>query len=360
MDQFETHVDLGTIAHATTIALFRERHESDRGGVPKPTDPTGTVTFIRYRDKTYAVTARHVIEALDKLAAKEGINPFYLCPVAPGITIHGPFFYPTKFFGESEPDIAICPIHNALPAYIGKSAYQISEADDPKWEELTHGIAHGYPTALKYDHSRNGRTLLSLPGATAVAASLRSNAQYLPFASFQSELDTPLTISSLSGMSGGPVFWCKKEIYGLLGFVIENLGIASGGDEEAVLGSDMQQNEGELISDAQMVNFTIQQAWHERLVEWLIETDHKHPRERIKRHERLQSKQTSSERTLEEFLRADRESTRQGVVFEEWREKLRVGQRLPRGRFFRGRYPGPERAHCLGARNHAIAPSPKD
>jgi hypothetical protein len=57
-----------TIARALAADFHRRRF------IPRPTDDTATVSFVKFDGKTYAVTARHVIERFAAQAAAEGIE----------------------------------------------------------------------------------------------------------------------------------------------------------------------------------------------------------------------------------------------------------------------------------------------
>jgi hypothetical protein len=104
--------------HAATIA--RLKFEGlERGLVPTAASETATVTFIKFKDKTYAVTARHVIETLDNLAKRDGKQlEGYSCVQSPGVAISGPFLTPPPDYPNPQPDIAICPVRfDARPAW---------------------------------------------------------------------------------------------------------------------------------------------------------------------------------------------------------------------------------------------------
>ena len=70
---------LQTCKHVATISRLKY-HGPDRSFVPPATSKTATVTFIEVNDKSYAVTARHVIESFRNSALQEGYeDEGYLC-----------------------------------------------------------------------------------------------------------------------------------------------------------------------------------------------------------------------------------------------------------------------------------------
>lgn len=217
--------------HAATIARFKYMgHE--RGLIPEAASETATVTFIKIKDKTYAVTARHVIETLDGLAAREGKRfEGYACVQAPGIAILGPFLTPPLDFPSPAPDISICPIHEDLPGRIGKVPFEVLPGKDATWP-VSHAVAVGFPTAEKMDtQDEAGMTRLALSCVHALAEGLNSSGSS-DQVQFHSELPDRPSVVSLSGMSGGPVFWSDGTDYGLIGFVKEALDVTPKEGEE--------------------------------------------------------------------------------------------------------------------------------
>jgi hypothetical protein len=192
--------------HAATIARFKYQG-LERGLVPDAKSETATVTFIKYADRTYAVTARHVIQTFESLVKKDGFQfEGYSCVQYPGVAIAGPFLMPPAQYPYRDPDIAICPVNEQLPAKIGKTAFEVRREGDAKWP-VTHALAVGFPTVEKHDvEDELGRTKLALPCVHAVAEGLDSSGTS-DQVQFHSELSEKPSVVSLSGMSGGPVFF---------------------------------------------------------------------------------------------------------------------------------------------------------
>ncbi|KZB71036.1 MULTISPECIES: hypothetical protein [Thalassospira] len=245
--------------HAATIARLKFQG-LERLLVPEAKSETATVSFIEHNNKTYAVTARHVIQTFNNLATQDGRQfEGYSCIQSPGVAILGPFITPPAQYPHPVPDIAICPVDNRLPAHIGKAAFEVRSQDDASWP-ISHALAIGFPTVEKHDFKdQDGRQRLALPCVYAVAEGLQSSGSS-DQAQFHSELSELPTVVSLSGMSGGPVFWSDGSKYGLIGFIKEAL--------------DVTPKEGvETFYDEPKVNFICQRVDHGVIERWLQYVD---------------------------------------------------------------------------------------
>lgn len=253
--------------HAATIARLKYRG-LERGLVPEAASETATVTFIKINSKTYAVTARHVIETLDGLAAHEGKTfEGYSCVQSPGVAILGPFLTPPPDFPSPQPDIAICPVHAELPARIGKEAFEILPGQDAAWP-VSHAVAVGFPTVEKRDvQDETGSPRLALPCVHALAEGLNSSGSS-DQVQFHSELSEKPTVVSLSGMSGDPVFWSDGTNHGLVGFVKEALDVTPKEGEETFY------SEPKVNFICQRVDFAIIKLWTRFVdADWQLERD---------------------------------------------------------------------------------------
>lgn len=252
---YSVHDDvMKSCRHAATISRLKYQG-LERGLVPAASSETATVTFIKFSGKTYAVTAWHVIEIFKKLAEADGV-PFegYSCIQAPGVAILGPFLRPPAELNSAQPDIAICPVHSDLPKRINKAPFEIHAKDDAKWP-VQFAIAIGFPTTSKNEVKGDiGATRLGLPCVHAVAEGLGALGTSDQI-QFFSELAERPNISSLSGMSGGPVFWSGEDSYGLIGLVKEAL------DVSPVEGEDSFFNEPKVNFVCQRVDYEILRRW---------------------------------------------------------------------------------------------------
>ncbi|EPJ7982357.1 hypothetical protein L4Z68_001364 [Pseudomonas aeruginosa] len=265
--QFASHDDLAkSCQFVATLCLARYR--PDRSFAPDPGELTGTVTFLEILGKTYAVTAHHVIEQLDKQAAHHGVLPgSYFLPIHPGFRLGGPFIQaPVDAAAIRPADVALRPIPPELPASIGKRAFVVTEANCAP-ATITHGQAVGFPTGAKEDTRDNLGVRVAMPCVHAIAEFGSANVDrasfYSPLAEFPENV-------SLSGMSGGPVFWTDGDEYGLAGIVIES--IDAGPDEP--------------IYNVPMVHFSAQRVDYETLLRWAAEADAKWPAARAALNER--------------------------------------------------------------------------
>jgi hypothetical protein len=221
--------------YCAVIGRFKYRDEMMRGMLPTSDEPTATVTFVEFGGRTYAVTAAHVIGAFEKLREKEGIRfEGYFCPAKPGVAIVGPFVQPLEDFQGRRPDVAICPVNSDFPARIGKRAFVVANGNEPKFP-VSHAMATGFPTAGKWDVVKSGGVTLRMQCFEAVAEGI-GNSGDSDQIQFYSELPQRPELGSLSGLSGGPVFWSAGAKFGLLGFVKEAMDVTPTEREESLSG----------------------------------------------------------------------------------------------------------------------------
>lgn len=179
---------------------------------------TGTLTFIAFEGRIYAVTAGHVIDIFREAAIAEGTDPEgYFLPVAPGLFVHPPFVRPPASWTAPMPDIALRPIPNELPARIGKQAFELRPEPMPAFP-IPFALAVGFPTKSKSVQADTDGTRIALPCVEAVAEGVGSSPES-DHVQFFSKLPSRPTTESLSGLSGGPTFWSGADSFGLLGFV---------------------------------------------------------------------------------------------------------------------------------------------
>lgn len=133
-------------------------------------------------------------------------------------------------------------------------AFEIRPQDDAKWP-VSYAVAIGFPTVEKHDMQAGlGSIRLALPCVHALAEGLDSTGssdQVL----FHSELSEKPSVVSLSGISGGPVFWSDGTKHGLIGFVKEALDVTPKEGEETFY------TEPKVDFICQRVDFTILERW---------------------------------------------------------------------------------------------------
>jgi len=228
-----------------TIARGRVDRFLTRGWIPLATDPTATVTFVRFADRTYAVTANHVICAFHAEASKAG-NAFepYVLPASTGTIIQPPFLQPPGTLEHGPPDVALCPIADDLPGRIGKKAFKLENRSAAF--PIPYALAAGFPTSGKFTVAEPQGEKLGLQGVVAVAEGVGSGSSG-DQVQFYSEVSANLVRYDVSGISGGPVFWSDGDQHGLLGFVKEALPAqtASGSPRESHVHFVCQRADGE-------------------------------------------------------------------------------------------------------------------
>ena len=252
--------------HCATIGRAKLGTFFERGFIPEATDDTATVTFINFEGRTYAVTAKHVMTAFANQAAKDGVGPeSYFLPAGKGVAIHPPFVAPPGKWPEPAPDIALHKIDDDLPLRIGKEVFVLRPEVVPSFP-VPYAAAVGFPTIVKATREEPGGTRLALPCVHAVAAGIPAP-EYADQLQFFSEIETNAEIGSLSGMSGGPVFWSDGNRLGLLGFVKEALDVEPCAGEET-------------IHSGPRVNFICQRASYETFGRWAEYADNEWPKQR--------------------------------------------------------------------------------
>jgi hypothetical protein len=254
--------------YCATIARASPKTFIERGGVPEPSDGTATVTFIRFEARTYAVTAKHVITTFSDQAAKNG-NPIevYCLPAAKGAVIQPPFVAAPENWPTPAPDIVLRPIDHTLLARIDKEAFELRQQVAPTFP-IPYAAAVGFPTIAKSLRKEPLGDRLAMQCVHAIAEGIPSP-EHADQIQFFSEIEVLPEIGSLSGISGGPVFWSDENRFGLLGFVKEAL--------------DVTPREGEeTIHAGPRVHFLAQHASYETFGRWAEHTDREWPKLREK------------------------------------------------------------------------------
>jgi hypothetical protein len=188
---------------------------------PTSNDPSATLTFIRFRGRTFGVTCKHVVELLRNYIKESG-NQFshtFFIPLKKHHMVQDRFVIPAGDWITPEPDIAIRELDPEFPEYVGKSALDIEACVVPPLSEVTFAIAAGFSDRMKEQIQEGLGYRISMPCVHA-AAENRSD-QGHSFSLF-SELESTPAIRYLSGLSGGPIYWSNECAYGLLGITYES------------------------------------------------------------------------------------------------------------------------------------------
>lgn len=256
----QAHLYCATIGRAKLEKFYERRF------IPEPADDTATVTFIEFEGKTYAVTAAHVIEAFAQQADAEKIeHESYFLPTGRGILIQPPFIPAPVEWPDKAPDIALRQIDDRLPAHIGKKAFVLLSEEMPAFP-IPYAGAVGFPTLEKNIAQGTDGQRLAMPCVHAIAEGVGST-EHADQVQFYSEIANEVAVSSLSGMSGGPVFWSDGERLGLIGFVKQAL--------------DVNPREGEdTIYAGPRVNFICQRASYDSFGRWVAHANREMPKRR--------------------------------------------------------------------------------
>jgi hypothetical protein len=282
MPQFAFADDLqNACKYCATIARARTADWWKRNLVPEPGDPTATVTFIRIKGRTYAVTAWHVIEIFREAAVEDGVDvEGYFLPAKPGVGIGPPFVQAPQPWTAPRPDVALRPINPEVPARIGKQVFELTAAPVPTFP-VPYALAAGYPTMSKAVHPEPQGERLAMQCVHAVAEGVGSGPEGDQVQFLSSIDERPATVS-LSGLSGGPVFWSNGNESGLLGFVKEAM--------------DVQPKEGEdTLYTGPRVHFLCQRAGYETFLEWATYADAAFAQERDALNRRIPASAISPE-----------------------------------------------------------------
>lgn len=177
------------------------------GQDPSASQLNGTLTLLTLGEKVFGVTAQHVVDVAraqgKRLATVRGlVKDFPL----------DSFWQPRAIVpGAEPPDLAITDLEPSLLTLLGKEAVPLERQPDGN---PSHGVAVGFPTEIKFRVAAPGGYFIA---STCVHVPAENSSPAGPFFTLFSELSTSPSISTLSGISGGPIFWTSEGDYGLFG-----------------------------------------------------------------------------------------------------------------------------------------------
>lgn len=193
------HFSSGACKHCVALFLMK-------GARPTENHMSATLTLVKHAGRLFGLTAGHVVE----MAVAAGMD---LATVR-GKVEHFP---PDRFWSPASldaPDISLVELQTDLWKTLKKKP--ISLRTSPLFDELTHGIAVGFPTDTKFRLACFGGYFVASPCVHVIAeSSAREGGTFV----LHSELPKTPDVENLSGLSGGPVFWTSAKDYGLLGVV---------------------------------------------------------------------------------------------------------------------------------------------
>lgn len=188
---------------------------------PTADDPSATLTFIRFRGRTYGITCKHVVTNLRERIEKSGsaLSHTFFIALKRHQVVQDRFYFPPGDWVTPEPDIAIRELNPDFPAHVGKVALDIEANPALGLSAVSFAVAVGFPDRLKTQTLGPFGYQLAMPCVQAVA---ENRSKFGPSFTLFSELDATPSIRDLSGMSGGPIYWSNKAAYGLLGITYES------------------------------------------------------------------------------------------------------------------------------------------
>jgi hypothetical protein len=266
MNPFPKHSGL-VRASRYVAAIAAGLYRPERGYLPTSSEPTATVTFVRFEGEVYALTAKHVVLELDRWLAKSGrLAGAYFCPANRGFRLSGPFISPPALFPQRDPDVALLKVTEKHLSRLGKEAFEILPATEMPWPP-THGRAYGFPTVDKNAVTDTLGERLAMPSVEVVAECISTGSDSDQI-QFHSDLSEPVERGSLSGLSGGAVFWSSEDQYGLAGIVKEALDVNPKEGEESFYTSP------KVNFVCQRIDYTTMARWVEHYkLHWQSERD---------------------------------------------------------------------------------------
>ncbi len=241
--EVQTWVYCAPIFISSTFSGTIFEHDSDL--IPKKFDKksvrNGTLTFISYKSEFFAVTCKHVFDALKTKQEEwkqQQNNKFGFDPPIEGFYFFSPidkyqYHFNYKLTPVSEKtgvqsDIAIARINKHTIDRLNRKPIELNDMS----QSARTGIASGYPEQQR--SLKRGKKLNTFsPKFVACTATLQitGNGGLL----IQDTLEDHKGLDVLSGMSGGPIIWSDSQNFGLAGIVREGL--------------DIQPKEGQLMTE---------------------------------------------------------------------------------------------------------------
>ena len=204
--------------HCAALFIFN----ANIGRQPTENDLNATITFIEYKNKTYGITCKHVIDIYKNKESFDKNTCFATLTNGTHFIFNDFILPPNDFFMLPEPDIAIRQICPDFPQIIGKIPIKLENNSINTLGKIQHAVAVGFPTKEKRPIDAKNGYRITMPCVHVLAkiSSINKDSGQL---SLYSELDHTVQIKDFSGMSGGPVFWSTEKDYGLLGIMYEAL-----------------------------------------------------------------------------------------------------------------------------------------
>ena len=155
-DQLIENASIHCAALVITQNMIRSGNGMPSFAQPSEELRSGTITFVKYKEKVYGITCWHVIEIYRKYLKDSGnnfshslrtmVNGFYV--------VLDRFIKPNPEFGMPEIDIAIRELNPAHLIAIGKVPYDLDHSNDAP-SQIDFGYAVGFPETMKKKVNEN-------------------------------------------------------------------------------------------------------------------------------------------------------------------------------------------------------------
>ncbi|MFC1502809.1 trypsin-like peptidase domain-containing protein [Pseudomonadota bacterium] len=237
-----THFYCAPIFIASTFSgtfWVKEEHLAPEK-IDENTTRSGTVTFIKYKGELYALTCKHVIDALKNKQREwkeEQEQKFNFTPPEEGIGFYTPIDNNQYHFNY---EFTIVPVDdNGVQPDLAIARVELYSIERLKRKPLIFtgksklpetGIASGYPEEQRIMKQGEKLNTFSPKIVTCTATLNESMAGNIYI---EDSIDSHNDVDVLSGMSGGPLIWSSHDKFGLAGIVKS--------------GYDIQPKEGGLI-----------------------------------------------------------------------------------------------------------------
>lgn len=230
-------------------------------GTDLPRLRNGTLTFLSWDGATYALTCRHVIEALRQereqvsrrdnygIVLPERFHAQLYVPLGQRhIHVNANFHYaPDDAQTGTPPDAAIARVSPGLPAVLGVKPISAQRLDAGTEERRgQNALAAGYIEAGRRLRERNAK-IADLVGRFLQASAALTTIDACGLRMIH-EFDHSIDADNLSGMSGGPIFWHHGARWGLAGIVKQGRDLQPKADGDSAFEKPTLWIEGERLS----------------------------------------------------------------------------------------------------------------
>lgn len=204
---------------------------------------SGTLTFVSYKGECFAITCKHVVDALEEKQrawksehkTTEGVEAeidgyLLFTPIATNQFHFNYKLTPVPLRPDgTQPDVAIARVKHQSITRLGRKPIVLTK----KVSLPETGIASGYPEQQRVIEAGTHISTFK-PKFTTCVATMQMTAKGDLL--IMDTIDDHKGLDNLSGMSGGPIIWSDGKHFGLAGIVRE--------------GKDIQPKKGMMIDES--------------------------------------------------------------------------------------------------------------